>query len=46
MRPIDLEFGPDGCPYTVEYGTAWGNDKDTQFLRIEHAGGSAFSPAR
>jgi cytochrome c len=37
-RPMDLELGPDGCLYLIEYGTAWGNNKDTQIIRIEYAG--------
>lgn len=37
-RPIDMELGPDGCLYLIEYGTAWGNNKDTQIIRIEHSG--------
>lgn len=35
-RPMDLELGPDGCLYLIEYGTAWGNNKDTQIVRIEY----------
>ena len=37
-RPMDVELGPDGCLYVIEYGTAWGNNKDTQIVRIEYAG--------
>ncbi len=39
-RPMDLELGPDGCLYLIEWGTAWGNNKDTQIVRIEHTGTS------
>ena len=35
-RPMDLELGADGCLYLIEYGTAWGNNKDTQIVRIEY----------
>ncbi|MBI1842856.1 MAG: PQQ-dependent sugar dehydrogenase [Verrucomicrobia bacterium] len=35
-RPMDLELGPDGCLYLIEYGTAWGNNKDTQIVRLEY----------
>jgi cytochrome c len=35
-RPIDMELGPDGCLYVIEYGTNWGNNQDTQIVRIEH----------
>ena len=37
-RPMDLELGPDGCLYLIEFGTAWGNNKDTQIVRIEFTG--------
>ena len=37
-RPMDLELGADGCLYLIEFGTAWGNNKDTQIVRIEFAG--------
>jgi cytochrome c len=37
-RPMDMELGPDGCLYIIEYGTAWGDNTDTQIIRIEHTG--------
>ena len=37
-RPMDLELGVDGCLYLIEFGTAWGNNKDTQIVRIEFTG--------
>lgn len=37
-RPMDMELGPDGCLYLIEFGTAWGGNKDTQIVRIEHVG--------
>ncbi len=37
-RPMDLELGPDGCLYVVEYGSGWGNNKDTQIVRLEYTG--------
>ena len=37
-RPMDMELGPDGCLYLIEFGTAWGNNKDTQIVRIEYTG--------
>jgi cytochrome c len=41
-RPMDMELGPDGCLYLIEYGKDWGNNKDTKILRIEYRGeGSA-----
>ncbi len=35
-RPMDMELGPDGCLYVIEYGKEWGNNKDTRILRLEH----------
>ena len=46
-RPMDLELGPDGCLYLIEFGTGWGNNKDTQIVRLEYTVGqnlSAVSP--
>ena len=37
-RPMDLELGVDGCLYLIEFGTAWGNNKDTKILRLEYTG--------
>jgi cytochrome c len=36
-RPIELELGPDGALYLIEFGTAWENNKDSQVVRIERA---------
>jgi cytochrome c len=40
-NPMDMEFGPDGDLYMLEYGTAWfqGND-DARLVRIEYNGGN------
>jgi cytochrome c len=40
-NPMDMEFGPDGDMYLLEYGTAWfqGND-DARLVRIEYTGGN------
>ena len=37
-RPMDLELGADGCLYLIEFGTAWGNNRDSQIVRIEYNG--------
>ena len=37
-RPMDMELGPDGCLYLIEWGTAWGDNLDTQVERIEFSG--------
>ena len=38
-RPMDMELGPDGCLYIIEWGTAWGKNQDSQIVRIEHQPG-------
>jgi cytochrome c len=40
-NPIDMEFGPNGDLYVLEYGTAWfqGND-DARVVRIEYTAGN------
>ena len=38
-RPMDMELGADGCLYLIEWGTAWGNNKDTQIIRLDYMGG-------
>ena len=36
-RPVDLEIGPDGALYVLEYGTGFGGDNDdAQLVRIEY----------
>ena len=34
-RPMDLELGPDGALYAIEFGTGWEDNKDAQIIRIE-----------
>ena len=40
-NPIDMQFGPNGDLYVLEYGTGWfqGND-DARLLRIEYTAGN------
>ncbi len=40
-NPMDMEFGPDGDLYLLEYGTAWfqGNE-DARLVKIEYTGGN------
>jgi cytochrome c len=35
-RPMDMELGPDGCLYMIEYGTNWSDNRDSQIVRIEY----------
>ena len=44
-RPVDLELGPDGCLYMIEWGTGWGNNKDSQLIRLEYAPSNNGKPA-
>lgn len=37
-RPMDLELGPDGCLYGIEFGKDWGNNKDTKIFKFEYTG--------
>jgi cytochrome c len=40
-RPIDLETGPDGAMYMLEYGSVYGVDNvDARLVRIEYNGGN------
>ncbi len=44
-RPIDLEIGPDGALYVLEYGTGYGGDnEDAQLVRIEHEATGDLTP--
>ncbi|NUQ19835.1 MAG: c-type cytochrome, partial [Gemmatimonadaceae bacterium] len=40
-NPVDMQFGPNGDLYMLEYGTAWfqGND-DARLIRIEYTAGN------
>jgi glucose/arabinose dehydrogenase/type 1 glutamine amidotransferase len=38
-RPIDIQFGPDGCLYAIEWGTGYsGSNPDARIVRIEYSG--------
>ncbi|MFD1144706.1 ThuA domain-containing protein [Larkinella insperata] len=40
-RPIDLDFGPDGAMYMLEYGSVYGADnEDARLVRIEYNTGN------
>lgn len=44
-RPIDLEIGPDGALYVLEYGTGFGgNNDDAQLTRIEYSADGDLTP--
>lgn len=45
-RPIDLELGPDGHIYVLEYGTAfWGDNDDARLSRLELGEPTELAPA-
>jgi cytochrome c len=39
-RPVDLEFGPDGSLYMLEYGSTWGTNEDSALVRIDYFAGN------
>jgi len=40
-NPMDMEFGPDGDLYVLEYGTGWFvPNEDSRLVRIEYNGGN------
>lgn len=39
-RPVDLEFGPDGALYMLEYGSTWGTNEDSALVRIDYFAGN------
>ncbi|MEU7825601.1 ThuA domain-containing protein [Catellatospora sp. NPDC049133] len=40
LRPMDLEFGPDGAMYLIEWGTGFGgNNADSGIYRIDYIAG-------
>jgi glucose/arabinose dehydrogenase len=44
-RPIDLEVGPDGALYVLEYGTGYfGDNSDAAVSRIEYSDTGGLSP--
>jgi cytochrome c len=39
-RPIDMQFGPEGSLYVMEYGETWGVNKDARLVRIDYIRGN------
>jgi cytochrome c len=39
-RPVDAQFGPDGCLYMMDYGLTWGANKDAKLLKISYVRGN------
>jgi cytochrome c len=40
QRPVDAQFGPDGCLYLLDYGRTWGANMDSQLLKISYHRGN------
>lgn len=40
VRPIDMDFGPDGALYVIEYGETWGVNPDCKLVRIDYIRGN------
>ncbi len=45
-RPIDMDFGPDGSLYVIEYGETWGVNADARLIRIDYIRGNRSPVAR
>ncbi len=44
-RPVDLEIGPDGALYVLEYGSGFGGDNDdAQLVRLEYSADGDLTP--
>ena len=39
-RPVDAQFGPDGCLYLLDYGETWGANADSKLLKISYQRGN------
>lgn len=45
--PMDMEFGPDGAMYMLEYGTRWfAKNNDARLIKIEYQAGNRTPIAR
>lgn len=40
QRPVDSQFGSDGCLYLLDYGETWGANKDSKLLKISYQWGN------
>ena len=39
-RPVDMQFGPDGCLYLLDYGETWAPNKDAKLLKMSYVRGN------
>ena len=40
VGPIDMQFGPDGSLYVMEFGTTWGANPDARLVKITYVKGN------
>ncbi|MDF1754490.1 MAG: PQQ-dependent sugar dehydrogenase [Verrucomicrobiales bacterium] len=40
VRPIDMDFGPEGSLYLIEYGETWGVNADCKLIRVDYIRGN------
>ena len=40
VSPIDMQFGPDGSLYVMEFGTTWGANPDARLIKVEYIPGN------
>jgi len=40
VRPIDMQFGPEGAMYLLEYGDTWGLNANARLVRIDYIRGN------
>ncbi len=40
VRPIDMDFGPEGSLYVIEYGETWGENADCKLVRVDYIRGN------
>lgn len=40
VRPIDMQFGPEGSLYLIEYGDTWGVNANARLVRIDYVRGN------
>lgn len=45
-RPVDSQFGPDGCLYLLDYGETWGINADARLIKISYQWGNLAPIAR
>ncbi len=39
-RPVDAQFGSDGCLYLLDYGETWGANADAKLIKISYQWGN------